>query len=536
MPCSHWIVILQVDDTKALLFFIGLLYILPSSITAQSNLGTILGTVADPSHAPVANVVVAMTNRDNGQERQFRSGASGDFEVNHLQPGTYRVSAEAAGFQHFVHDDIVLFSGQTVRVNVNFAVATMTQQTTVTTEGTPEIDTDSSGLADQRTTEQYRKFPIAQNHEPYTILATLPNFQVAQSQNSSSTFKFSIAGSRTGQSEFQVDGVSAPNNNSPELSASQTMEGTAEVRLQAVNNSAEYGQPGIYQMITKAGMNQLHGSGYCHQTNSALSARDFFDVRKPHSIGHEDGGSLSGPLVIPHLFDGHNRTFFLLAYDGDFNPGQGTRLDSVPSVPFRNGDFSGLKTPLKDPLSQLPFPGNQIPASRISSVSAVQNLFYPVPNTGPANALVNNLFTPTRTPVRKTSVNARIDQYIGSKNNFFIRAGARQFPATRLKTLLTIGPPSILRTFRTLVLADTHVFSPSMINEFRFGQITTNNAYIDGGQRGLNVIRETGLQGLDGAPDDFGTPVIAINGFSSITHNGNNRYFYHDRNRQFPTT
>ncbi|HXJ42660.1 MAG TPA: carboxypeptidase regulatory-like domain-containing protein [Bryobacteraceae bacterium] len=501
-------------------------------LNAQSNLATILGTAVDASHAPVAAVPVVVTNIDTGQERRFQSTASGDFEINHLQPGRYRVSADAAGFRHFVHEGIVLPAGETVRVNVDLEIDGIAQQITVSEEGTPEIATDSGSLADQRTIEQYRAFPVAQNHEPYTILATLPNFQVAQSQNSSSTYKFSIAGSRTGQSEFQMDGVSAPNNNSPELSASQTMEGTAEVRLQAVNNTAEYGQPGIYQMVSKSGTNELHGSGYYYHSNSALTARDFFAIQKPHSIGHEYGGGLSGPVVIPHLYNGHNRTFFLLAYDGDFNPGQGTRLDSVPSLQFRNGDFSSLKS-LKDPLTQQLFPGNQIPASRISPVSAAfQKLFYPLPNTGAPNGLVNNLFTLYPNPGKENIGDVRVDQYLGSKNNFFVRVGARQFPSTRLKTLPTIGNPSILRTFRTLVLADTHVFSPALVNEFRFGQVTTNNTYTDGGQRGLNVIRETGLQGLDGVPDDAGTPIIAITGFASITHNGNNRYFYHDRNRQ----
>jgi outer membrane receptor protein involved in Fe transport len=501
---------------------------------AQSNLAAIAGTAIDASNSAVPNTLVTVISDDTGFTRKFRTGDSGTYQVDHLQPGHYHVEADAAGFQHFVHQDIVLYAGQTVRVDVGLQVSSVTQQTTVTAEGTPQIETESSALSDHRDTQQYRTFAIAQNHEPYTLLATLPNFQVAQGQSSSSTYKFSIAGARTGQSEFQMDGVSSPNNNNPELSSSQTMEGTAEVRLQAVNNSAEYGEPGIFQMITRAGTNRFHGSGYYHFDNSALKARDLFDVVKPKSIGHEYGGSFSGPLIIPHLYRGTNRTFFLLAYDGDHNPGQGTRTDSVPSLAYRAGNFSGLTTTIKDPLAQASFPGNVIPANRISPVSkAFQDLFYPAPNTGATGALVNNLFTLYPSPGKENIGDVRIDQYIGSKNNFFVRVGARQFPATRLRTLSTIGSPSILRTFRTLVVADTHVFAPNLVNEFRFGMIGTNNKYIDGGQRGLNVISETGLQGLDGVPDDWGMPVVSITGFTSLTHNGNNRYFYHDRNRQF---
>jgi hypothetical protein len=505
-----------------------------AALQAQSNLAAIAGTTMDASGAIVPKVAVKVVSEDTGLSREFQTGSSGSFEVDHLPPGRYRVEADAPGFRHFIHKDIILYAGQTVRVNARFEIETVAQQATVTAEGTPQIETESSGLADQRDTRQYQNFPISQNHEPYTLLATLPNFQIAQGQSSSSTYKFSIGGARTGQGEFQVDGVSSPNNNNPELSSSQSMEGTAEVRLQAINNTAEYGAPGIYQMISRSGANQLHGTGYYHFDNSALKARDFFDVIKPHSIGHEYGGSFSGPVVIPHLYNGHNRTFFLLAYDGDKNPGQGTRIDSVPSTGYRGGNFSSSATAVKDPLTQTPFPGNVIPANRVSSVSrAFQDIFYPVPNTGATGSLVNNLFTLYNAPGKENIGDIRLDQYLGKKNNFFVRYGARQFPATRLRTLSTIGSPSILRNFRTFVMADTHVFTPRLVNEFRFGRIATNNKYIDGGQRGLNVLQETGLQGLDGVPDDWGMPVINITGFTSLTHNGNNRYFYHDRNRQF---
>lgn len=506
------------------------------SVRAQSNLGSVVGIVTDASEAAMPGISVSVTSVDTGQIRKFNTDSTGNYEVSRLQPGHYRVEADAAGFRHFAHQNVSLFAGETIRVDVRLEVASLAQQTTVTavTEGTPEIDVESPGLNDLRDTRQYRTLPQNQSREPYTILASMPSLYTAQTQNSSSAYKYSIAGGRTGQYEFQMDGVAAPNNNTPDGSVSQSMEGTLEVKLQAVSNSAEYGEPGIFQLISRSGSNQVHGTGYYLFDNSALDARDFFDLQKPHLIDHNFGGSLAGPVVIPHLYNGHNRTFFMAAYDGHHSPSQGVRTDSVPSLAYRAGDFSSLKTSIKDPLSQAPFPGNLVPANRFSPVSlAFQNLYYPLPNTGAASGVVNNLTTLYPHSQKENMGDVRLDQYLGSRNNFYVRYGMRQFPGDDLKTLPTIGQTRDLRTFSTIVVSDTHTFSPRLVNEFRFGRIWEYSAYIYGSTRGLDVLNRTGLQGLTSLPDDWGFPNITLTGFSALSENNTNRSFYHNRNRQF---
>lgn len=506
------------------------------AVRAQSNLGSIVGIVTDASESAMPNVSVNVTNVDTGQTRKFNTGATGNYEVTRLQPGHYTVEAEASGFRHFVHENVFLFPGATMRVDVRLEVASVTQQTTVTAvaEGTPEIEVESASLNDLRDTRQYRTLPQNQSREPYTILASMPSLYTAQTQNSSSAYKYSIAGARTGQYEFQMDGVAAPNNNTPDGSVSQSMEGTLEVKLQAVNNSAEYGEPGIFQLISRSGSNQFHGTGYYLFDNSAMDARDFFDLQKPHLIDHNFGGSLTGPVLIPHIYNGHNRTFVMAAYDGHTSPSQGVRTDSVPSLAYRAGDFSGLKTSIKDPLSQAPFPGNLVPATRFSPVAlAFQNLFYPLPNGGAPGSVVNNLTTTYPHSQKENMGDVRLDQYIGNRNSFYVRVGKRQFPGNDLKTLPTIGQTRDLRTFSTIVVADTHIFSPRLVNEFRFGRIWEYSAYIYGSTRGLDVINKTGLQGLAGLPDDWGFPNITLTGFSALSENNTNRSFYHNRNREF---
>ena len=174
------------------------------ALRAQSNLGSIVGTAMDASQAAMPNVSVSVTSVDTGQTRKFNTDSTGNYQVTRLQPGNYRVEADAAGFRHFVNENVYLFPGATIRVDARFEVASTAQQTTVTAvaEGTPEIEIESTGLNDLRDTRQYRTLPQNQSREPYTILASMPSLYTAQTQNSSSAYKYSIAGGRTGQYEL----------------------------------------------------------------------------------------------------------------------------------------------------------------------------------------------------------------------------------------------------------------------------------------------------------------------------------------------
>lgn len=188
--------------------------------------------------------------------RQFDTVESGDYEFAYLLPGPYRIEVEATGISRFVRDRVVVDAARQIRVDATLSLGSVSESITVTGDTTPLLETDTAALNDSRDERLYRSLPTAQGQEPFNLLANMPNFQSANTK-----YRFTVGGAGTGQSEFQQDSISVPNNNNPELSASMTMEGVREVKLMALNNSAEFGLPGIYQTVTKSGGNEFHGSG-----------------------------------------------------------------------------------------------------------------------------------------------------------------------------------------------------------------------------------------------------------------------------------
>ncbi len=482
-------------------------------LLAQSNLGSIVGTTKDAAGSLIPGVNVMVTNTGTNQSKTFVSDNDGNYEITHLIPGVYRVLAETKGFKRSSVERVELDAGAKVRVDFNLAVGEVTESIVVT-EQTPVIETETAAIDKLRTAQEYRKLPIAFSNEPFRLFMTMPTFHSV----SSSKFTFTIAGSRSGQTEFQQDGITGPNSGSPIGSISMTMEGVREVRVQGVNSSAEFGAVGIYQMITRSGGNEFRGTGYYRHRNSALNARNFFSPQKPSSLSHSFGGSISGPVVAPKLYDGHNRTFFLLAYDGSRSPGNETIVRSVPSLALRSGDFTGLNQ-IKDPLTGQAFAGNRIPANQLNPVALkLQETFFPLPNFGSAGSLANNFRLISPAPGKESIADLRIDHRVYSNNSLYARYGWRQFPSRNFDQILpAVGPFIQLRTFRTIVISDTHTFSPRLINEFRFGYMTENTVFRGTQLRGRDVIRAVGLLGLDNVPDDNGVPIVNITGFSTVT-------------------
>ncbi|MBI3684493.1 MAG: carboxypeptidase regulatory-like domain-containing protein [Acidobacteria bacterium] len=510
----------------------ALLLVAALHLAAQSSLGSLVGSVRDSSGAVVPNVTVTVTNVATNQSRTFASGAEGGYEVTHLIPGVYRVTAESAGFKRFAVERVPLDAGAIVRVDVRLEVGQVSESIVVA-EQIPAIETETSSISKLRTVEEYRKIPITFSNEPFKLYMTVPTVHSV----SSSKWTFTVAGSRSGQTEFQQDGITGPNSGTPIGSISMTMEGIQEARVQGVNNAAEFGSVGIYQMVTRSGGNQFHGTGYYYHRSSALNSRDFFAVEKASNHSHYFGGSFSGPVVLPKLYNGHNRTFFVLAHDGNLSPGNENIVRTVPSLALRAGDFTG-RGRLVDPLNGQPFPDNRLPATRLNPVAQrFQERFYPLPNFGPPDSLANNFRLISPAPGKENIADARIDHRLHDKNNLYVRHGWRQFPSKNFDTLLpATGPYNQLRTFRSIVVSDTHTFSPRLINEFRFGYMTENTVYRGTPLRGKDVIRALGLTGLDNVPDTTGMPSVSITGFSALAARSDNYRVYHTPVQQYTNT
>ena len=507
--------------TLVVLLIAGVVLFGPAHSFAQSTGGTILGRVTDRSDAVIGGAVVKVQNVATGAVRAITTSPSGEYSATQLLPGNYQVTAEQAGFKRFVRTSIVLETAGIVRVDVALEVGDTANEVTVTA-AVPAIETDTGRIGTIQSQALYQFAPVAANRGVFNHLVLSPGTVV----NSQSTY--SINGSRGYSSGFQIDGTNTgtPTNGAQESSQTPNLDYLQESRIDSVSNSAEFAHAGNFAMTTKSGTNELHGSAEYTIDASALAARSYFSGTKPVYRSHYFHGYLSGPLVIPRLYDGHNRTFFLLGYDGQTLPNEALLTPNVPSAAMRGGDFSrlfgtgGALTVIKDPLTGVPFANNTIPSARLSPQALkFQQMFYPQPNWGSADSIAANYRgTVSTNDTVAANMVARIDHQFTQNNRTFVRFYRNVGNFKRNDGQLpAMGRFRRIRFNHSWTVANTHVFSPTVINEFRLGGYSKRWP-INSGYLGKSVIDAVGLTGYPGAidPNVNGAPVVNITGFTSI--------------------
>ncbi len=480
-----------------------------TSVPAQTILGAIRGTATDPSGAAVPGVSVVVRNISTNIENRATTNASGLYEVTHLVPGRYSVSAEQAGFKSVNVSNVLLETSATVRADLRLEVGEVT--TSVSVEATaPLVNSESADVAAVRPNDIMVRLPLnARNSFYFAMLVLTPGATRGQGSN------VSLGGARGFQWHTTVDGAST---RSPLFAnavgpGESSMEMTSELRIQIANDKAESGLPGGYYATTKSGSNDLHGNLFFHHSNSRLQARNTFSSTVPFAVNNDYGASAGGPIL-------KNRTFFFATWERF--PSRSERIfnPNVPTLAFRRGDFTSLapRIAVRDPLNSQPFASNQVPASRISSTAQrIQDRFYPAPNFGPPDGVQNNWRGVAAHSQYKSLFEGRIDHKLSTANSVFGRwswnsTGANFFDYN----LPTIPKREQDRRTTTIAISDTHVFGPALINEFRFGIMRSRNPAFNP-LDGPALIAEFGLQGIAWNPEVAkGAPVFSFTNFQQI--------------------
>src|SRR5438552_6744669 len=371
------------------LFLLGLILYFANLLHAQGGAnGTILGTVTDPAGAVLSNARVDVTNIATNVTNQTQTTSSGDFTLPFLPPGTYRITVEAPGFQKSVTNSVTLVVGQEARVNVAMKPGAVSETVEVQASAV-SLDTDSSAISQIVTQRQVDQLPL--NGRNFldllfigagAVQTTGEQGQMRQQEGNA----ISINGGRPTSNNYTLDGLVNTDTalNTPAVILSQ--DAIQEFKIQSETYSAEYGfSANQVNLVTKSGGNQLHGTGFEFLRNDAFDARAPFQQRLPELRQNQFGFVLGGPIYIPKVYDGRNKTFFFVNYEGwrirqGFN--QSTSL--VPSPAQLNGDFSasGLALPT--------FAGGTCTPSPTSPCMPVD------PNTGAAfsrNIIPTNLFS-----------------------------------------------------------------------------------------------------------------------------------------------
>jgi hypothetical protein len=408
--------------TKCSLLFAAA--VLPAALMAQSTFGEFVGTVKDPSGAVVAGCTVNVRNLGSSATRAATTDSAGGFTVVNLEPGSYEITFEMQGFQKATYTDLALQARQTIRVDGTLAIGTQTQAVEVTTAREAPINTEVSNIAESKLGRELIDLPVAiasralGSTSAITTLTTQPGVEVDNGGN------LSVAGSKPSMLSMSIDGIStmSPRNTAPIAELFPAFDGIAEIRVSEVNNTAEYGGINDITTISKGGSNQFHGGLFENHQNSAFAARNTFSATVPKLIMNDFGGSIGGPVMIPKLYNGKDKTFFFATYEGLRLPRETVLTESVPSIGLRNGDLSAYLPKVVKNLNGVAFPNNQIPLNQISSLSlAALKYLYPLPNTGGPNAIANNFVENYPSPISSNQGDIRLDRIITPKHSAFAR-------------------------------------------------------------------------------------------------------------------
>ena len=490
----------------------GGLLLLASSLPAQSTFGSFVGTVTDPSGGFVVGCTVTLKNLGTSATRTTQTDATGTYTTVNLEPGNYEITMEMAGFKKEVHSGLPLQARQTIRVDGELSVGTQSQTVEVNTSGEAPISTETSNIAETKQGKELIDLPVAiasratGSTSAFTTLTTQPGVQIDNNGN------LSVAGGKPSMLSMTIDGIStmSPRNTAPISELFPAFDGIAEIRVSEINNTAEFGGISDITTISRSGTNSLHGGAFENHQNSAFAARNTFSAKVPKLIMNDFGGFLGGPIVLPKLYNGKDKTFFFATYEGLRLPRETVLNQSVPSLALRNGDLSAYLPKVIRNLQGVPFANNQIPTSQIAPVSlAALKYLYPMPNAGGPNSIANNYVQNYATPISSNQGDIRLDQNITSKQSAFARLtykrrSVENAPTGSVLTGSTLAPENDW----SLTGAHNYILSSHIVNEFRTGWTGTHASNVPGipastiaTQIGIAPYLQQDLTGVNTNPD-----------------------------------
>ncbi len=496
--------------------------------SAQSTQGAIDGTVKDSKGALVAGADVTLTNIEEGTVRTTKSNASGDYRFLDTKAGRYLLVVTAQGFEKFQVSDLVLVVRQQLRVDATLAVGTVQQEVTVSGDAVSAIETESPTISGSFTSEDAINLPVNtrasfSGTSAESILGALPGVQVDDDSSG-----ISLQGALPYQVDITVDGVTLknPGGGTQMRDTYPSTEAISEIRADGALNGAEYGDPGQVIVTTKGGTNKLHGSGFWYYQDSAFDAIAYTrptTTTKPSVHGNTFGASLGGPVVIPHLYNGHNKSFFFGDYEGWRHPAQGTVFAVVPSTLMKQGDFSKYVsdgfTGLTNPYTGESW-GTAVPTANINKIAAsTLSQFYPDPNIGDPSTYTDDGTPNWQKNVDKSAhsdqFDIRGDQYFGS-NQKFLLWGKFSYKNLPSNSYALLELPSNVNTGDSKVLKvdGNWTITPSIINDASFGF----TRFISGSENSFNGKAWTTAQGWVGLQNLFynGIPEMDFNNIQSL--------------------
>jgi hypothetical protein len=482
-----------------------------TSLHAQDS--QVSGRVLDPSQAGVSAAAVVLTQTDTGDRREGASNAEGYYTFPLLVPGVYDLIVQKEGFQSQTRKGVKVETGQISAVDVTLAVGDVSQSVSVDAT-VPLLQADSAAVSDVVENATIVNMPLIDRRS--TQLTRLNGF-IVQIGGGSST-SFAVAGGRGGNANFYIDGGSVENvaMGTPTLYFDPPVDAMQEFNVSVSNYAAELGRTGggVFQMTTKSGTNEFHGSAYEFFRNDVLNANTYFAAAKPILRYNLFGGGVGGPIK-------KNKTHFFFNYEGQRQTSATTKNLVVPTPAELSGNFAGTGIVAKNPTTGVAFQNDVIPASLIDPVGASLGAFFPAPNTGNGSTSGTNFIANDPVGTVVNNYVARIDHVFNDNNRLFVRfLGQPDTTTTSPVFPVAAADPyaySIHNYYYNGNATWTRNFSPTLINELSFTLSRRQTLSISAGAN-TNYAQQIGLTG---ANQSF-FPGVALTGFSSLGQTGGN--------------
>jgi hypothetical protein len=487
-----------------LLRILVLLVVFAAGAFPQDPRGAITGTVTDVSRAVIANVAVRATNVDTGVVASAVSNATGNYHIPFLLPGMYRVTAELAGFKRFVRDKVEVRVSESVELPIQMEVGAVTETVEVVAT-TPLLSTTDAALGQVIDQRRITELP-QRGANPMELALLTPgvvnatNLRLRKAMAPEATSQIAADGAGQYNNEFQIDGISNMSADRgrgySRIAFAPPIAAVREFKMQTTAFDASVGRTmgAVVNVSTASGTNEWHGELHYQLRHKALDAPNFFNNKAGTRQGvyqdHRYGFSVGGPVVLPGLYNGKNRTFWFYVYDNNpFGvPNQNTR--TVPTAAQRVGDFSALlrisggNYQIYDPLttaaapggrfSRQPFLNNVIPRNRLDAVGQNLVAFYPLPNQ-PGTVDGRNNFYLANKAIQKTYQHLlRLDHAFSENHRAFLRVHYDFWKENKNDDFGTnINGIFQNRPNRGVALDDVIVVNPTLVLNLRYGLSST---------------------------------------------------------------
>jgi hypothetical protein len=490
---------------------------------AQVSTGTIVGTVADKNGAAVANATVTITHIATGQIRETHTNDQGSFNAQFMPLGAYKMVVAANGFKAKELTGITLEVDQTANLTVQLDVGAVSQTVEVTSSE-PLVATTTSSIGQVIDNQEVLSMPL-NGRNPFALGLLVGN--TAPVTGVATNLPFVGGGGVFTSNDVLLNGIddnifaTAGNIGRQGIAIFPSVDAVQEFKVMTNNFSAEYGHAAGYIVAAtiKAGTNQFHGALFEFVRNDDFDANNFFSNRAglPRTPFHQNqfGGTAGGPIR-------HDKIFFFGDYQGQRQSiKSGSSISSVPTAQLDSGDFSAQPAPIFDPSTRhigpagtviaTQFPGNKIPSNRINATSAAILAMIPLPNYGAPGAISGNYFYAPVSYTNFDQADGRVDATLTQQDHLI---GTYSFsnshnPAIGVFPGFIGGGTAGIDNNDQAGIAEVHIFTPSLVNEFRVGYLYNNSTQTGVGTQGASIANKIGLAMFPVTPQGF--PSISMN-------------------------